>query len=123
MSLEKWSDYKWPKWVPQKVRAEIESFWSNSYGRDWREWLKSCCDDQYNAQPFLGATVRIRRPYHWKGRKVRVGKWIPAWNNMARIVLRDGSAHVISTCDIITGEQKQQKARQPRTTAAAQNAV
>ena len=121
MPLAKWSEYKWPKWVPQKVRSEIESFWSNEWGRDYHQWLAGCYAP-YNYQPHIGAKVHINRPpWQCKGRKVRVGKWIPAWNNMARIVLSDGSIQVVSTCDIVDGERELWKARQLRTTNASQN--
>jgi hypothetical protein len=115
MSLAKWSSFKWPEWVPSEVRKEIKAFWSNSQGRDYREWQRSC-SAPYNYQPKLGDIVRVKR--NW-GKRVRKGRWIPCWNNIARIVLSDGSWHVVSTCDIVkiaAGEDKKNNstvAKQP----------
>lgn len=111
----KWSEYQWPSWVPQFVRDQVESFWSNEWGRDYIDWQKSCAA-AYNYQPPLGAMVHVNRRAGWRGRKVRVGRWIPTWNNMGRILLCDGSCPVVSTCDIIQGEREKWKARKLKPT-------
>jgi hypothetical protein len=92
---EKWAEYVWPDWVPVKVRKEIEEFWAEDFHRGPHEW-KENGGDAYSRQRPMGEEVECLRD------KVRVkGRWVPAWNNMARLVLNDGRAVVVSTCDIL----------------------
>lgn len=116
MSLARWSEYKWPKWVPQNVREQIEDFWSNSIGRDYHRWEESAAA-YYNSHPPLGAKVKVdMKSWGRSGRRFLIGRWVPSWNNMAYIVLCDGTAEVVSTCDIPDGEREKWKARQHRLT-------
>jgi len=87
----KWKDFVWPSWVPREVRDEIESFWGPGNHRTPREWYEMTVMGSYNNQPPLGAEVIIKTI---DGEEIR-GLWVPAWNNMGRVVL-EGDIHVIA---------------------------
>jgi hypothetical protein len=87
--MDTWENYPWPKWVPKRVRKHIEEFWACP-GRSPLEWCLNGVQS-YNRCPGFGALVSTPvnedRP---KGRRVR-GLWIHAWNNIGRVILKDGS--------------------------------
>lgn len=88
--------WSWPEWVPVPVREQIESFHRHHRGpKSWRE----CAVGDYNRHPRFGQRVEVTEEYtHPRSVAKYVGRWVPAWNNMGRIVLDDGSWQVASTC-------------------------
>lgn len=93
-----WDAYDFPAWVPEPVRGEIRRFWSETCGRSPRSWHANTLD-KYNRQPALGAVVEAESFTH-SGLPLLTGRWVPAWNNIGRVVMRDGSYKCSSTCGI-----------------------
>jgi hypothetical protein len=89
-----WDEYCWPEWIPEEVREQIRSFWNPEWGRGPKAWQENNVAS-YNRHPPLGALVTCESI---GGRKTFTGRWVPAWNNMGRVVLKDGSVEVSSTC-------------------------
>jgi hypothetical protein len=109
---EKWEDIQWPEWVPEKVRQEIQRFWSGP-GRGPREWMESAVR---NHAPAFGSTATVLRMKpdlkvaflreHYEVVPVR---YVHAWNNIGRGIHPDGSYDVVSLGDpeeVITEYQK-----------------
>ena len=88
----RWKDFSWPSWVPQEVRDEIEFFWGPVNHRTPRQWYEQTVTSQSGNHPPLGAEVIIKTI---DGEEIR-GLWVPAWNNMGRVVL-DGDLHVVAS--------------------------
>lgn len=95
----RWKDYRFPEWVPVAVRKEIRSFWAEKWGRGPHAWKNGTEGDPCNEHPLTGAKVRCKLPLY-KGRTT-TGWWVPAWNNMGRLVTAKGAVYVVSTCDIV----------------------
>lgn len=92
----KWADFVWPDWVPVEVRQEIESFWAEEHGRSPREW-EHACRGAYNWHPPLGTEVTCESDarYNHTGDSLPVlGRWVPCWNNMGRVVDKQGKARI-----------------------------
>lgn len=93
--MDTWEKYPWPKWVPKKVRKQIEEFWSHGP----LDWLLNGVDPYNRAKPFIAfgdfalATVCGDERGRW-----RRGRYIHCWNGIGRLVFRDGSYIVISNC-------------------------
>ena len=91
-----WATFAWPAWVPAATRAEIERFWAEP-GRDPRQWRENA-RASYNGHPIFGQRVSVRERYSDVGPRTYVGRWVPAWGNMGRLVLDDGTSVAASTC-------------------------
>lgn len=91
-----WATFAWPAWVPEVTRAEIVRFWDGGSGpRHWRENARA----SYHGHPIFGQRVEVReRSTDRRTPTLHVGRWVPAWGNMGRLVLDDGSVEVASTC-------------------------
>lgn len=92
--LNDWNLFEWPAWVPQEVRDQITNFWTPDCGRSPHAWLTSC-GDAYSRQQPMGTRVRCRGV---GSNDIYEGLWVPAWSNIGRVVLADGSYKVSSTC-------------------------
>jgi len=79
-----WSDFYFPSWVPSEVQGQIKSFWSIDSGRGPSHWLKNA---QLNKSPCLGDRVRI---HSILPKKLVIGRFIFAWNNIGRVVDDEG---------------------------------
>lgn len=90
-ALRGWDDFAWPAWVPQKVRGEIESFWRAEYGRGPDSWMAGAIA---NGQPPMGSQGSFRTIR--SGEPTVEGRFVPAWNNIGRVVGDDGQTHVVS---------------------------
>lgn len=89
-----WSEFAWPEWVPQKVRDQIEDFWSPP-GRGPDEWEENA-RRPYNHAPTFGEHVRMRRALGRPSEGFVVGRYVHAWNNIGRLVLEDGGFAYVS---------------------------
>ena len=98
-----WKEYAWPEWVPQELRDQIESFWGENAHRYVDDWEKDAAyaEKHYHAPKLgtyglYGAMYRETLPI-W-------GKYVHAWNNIARVVDNDGNVHVIGASSPMTNE-------------------
>jgi hypothetical protein len=96
-----WKNYIWPDWVPMEVRRQIVSFWSD-FHRDRKDYLDNIAQNSgyqwgNGKMPAFGEVITVVR----QGEHI-TGRFIHAWNNMARLVMPDGSYRVISSCDTYT---------------------
>lgn len=82
-----WAEYTWPDWVPEGVRTPIEEFWSESWGRGPRTWIRS---GQEQGAPEFGAVVTMRNGFG-KDDPMATGRFVHAWNNIGRLVFDDGT--------------------------------
>lgn len=87
-----WDSFCWPDWVPPKVRAEVEDFWRLEWGRGPTAWLSGAI---YNGQPPLGARASFRAIS--RGEPLVTGRFVPAWNNLGRVVDEQDTTHIVST--------------------------
>ena len=97
--MKTWSEYTWPDWVPEEVREQIERFHLEEWGRGPGSWME-CAKN--NKHPEMGTYHYVAR---WGDKKIAYGRWVPAWNNIARLVRDDGTYICISTCDILDDPQ------------------
>lgn len=81
-----WSDFRWPDWVPQKLRTQIEEFWCPEMKRGPKDWFES------NSIP-LGAFMTLRMLI---GNEMVEGRFVHRWNNLAAIVQPSGVWYVVS---------------------------
>ena len=88
---ETWANFRFPEWVPEKVKAEIKSFWSEEYGRGPAAWLENA---EHNKSPWNGDRVRVHGV--GPGSPLVTGRWIFAWNNIGRLLADDGSVMCVS---------------------------
>ncbi len=86
-----WGNFVWPAWVPLDVREQIEDFWSPRFGRGPDDWLRGALN---NGQPPLGSQGDFKLCR--QGEPLVAGRFIPAWNNIGRVVSSDGQTHVVS---------------------------
>ncbi len=83
--MSKTFDFDWPDWVPVELQESIASFWSCHGGAG--PWIEMTVHDR--CQPELGTRVSARTDAgEWTS-----GRWVPAWNNMGRVVDDDGKVH------------------------------
>lgn len=101
-----WAEFAWPDWVPAEVRAAVEWFWADTYtwrnpatgeeivrpNRGPQEWLESHA--QQGAPP-LGTVVTLPDGFG-NNAPLITGRFVFAWNNIARLVEDDGSWHYTS---------------------------
>jgi hypothetical protein len=100
---KKWDEYEFPDWIPEDVRRQLREFWNESWGRGPHEWIKSN-SAHYNDHPALGIRVEAESLFGSGSTKL-VGRWIPMWNNIGRVLLDDGTVMCSSTCGIrVLGE-------------------
>lgn len=77
--------YPWPEWMPEKVRAQLSEFWG-CFGRTMADWERYVEESVPGGMGAVGETRTIRShdgPV--------TGRFVPAWNNMARVVMDDGT--------------------------------
>ena len=79
------TEYDWPDWMPEPVRKELSDFWT-CFGRTMADW------ERYVETTVPGgmAAVGSVRTIYSSGGPV-TGRFVPAWNNMARVVWDDGT--------------------------------
>ena len=77
--------WNWPDWVPAKVRESIESFYVYHGGH--AGWLRSA---ERNGAPEFGSMVTLRDGFK-RNAEPATGRFVFAWNNIARLVRVDGS--------------------------------
>lgn len=85
-----WKDYKWPSWVTNEARSQIVGFWSESYGRGPKAWIESAIDNHAFA---LGERVILSELCE---DGYREGRFVFAWNNIARLVNDEGRLFYVS---------------------------
>lgn len=86
---QKWESFFWPPWIPLVLREQIRGFWGPSMRRGPADWIENAVA---NHAPKLGTRVRM----HASGSDdaLVAGRFVFAWNNMARVVFDDGSYRV-----------------------------
>lgn len=94
-----WAAFKWPDWVPADIRRGIQSFWSAAHGRNPQQWHAGTVGDPYNKHLDLG--TRVRAKGFLPGDPEEIGRWVPCWNNIGRIVRDDGTYTISSTGCVI----------------------
>ncbi|RKN61901.1 phage Gp37/Gp68 family protein [Streptomyces klenkii] len=82
-----WAEWTWPDWVPQQVREEIESFWGPASHRTPADWIRSMHEQ---GAPAFGSVVRLRDGFG-SDAPMTTGRFVHAWNNIARLVREDGT--------------------------------
>lgn len=82
-----WTEYAWPDWVPEKVRAQIESFWGEKFHRGPQAWLR---DTQEQGAPRFGARLTMNDGFGANPPQT-TGRYVHAWNNIGRLVRDDGT--------------------------------
>ncbi len=94
MKANTFGDYKFDDWVCEDVRRQIREFWG-CFGRTYKDWLESS-NSPYNKAnaPEYGKFVCVI-----KRNEIIKGRYIHAWNNIGRLILDDGTARMVSTCD------------------------
>lgn len=97
MSTTTWAAFAWPDWVPESVRREIESFWSEDLGRGPAAWEENA-RDRYNHSLPLGTPVLAVDRGLWFS-----GRFVHAWNNMGRVVRCTGKVDYVATYQVIRG--------------------
>lgn len=86
-----WNTYVWPSWVPSDVRDQIQKFWNPDWGRGPDTWMRGAIE---NGQPPIGTDGEYRL---CTAKEHRVaGRFIPAWNNIGRVLDRAGNIHTVS---------------------------
>jgi hypothetical protein len=88
-TIDTWEKYPWPKWVPKKIRRDIEEFWALP-GRSPLEWCLNGVQSYNKCPPFGALVVTALDDARPKGRQRR-GLWIHCRNNMGRVILKDGT--------------------------------
>ena len=96
VDLTTWENFPWPDWVPEGVRAQVESFWSEAAGRIPLDWLYSAANP-YSKCPPLGTLGTFRAASAAGDEPYVEGRYVHAWNNMGRVVLEDGGYVVVSS--------------------------
>lgn len=90
----RWPDFVWPAWIPERERQLIEEFWCEDWGRGPRQWFDDSTLD-CNAGIRTGARARM-----WcvrsDGPPLAEGRYVHRWNNIGSIVLDDGSCILVS---------------------------
>lgn len=86
-----WAEWTWPEWVPEEARQQVQKFWSDTWGRGPREWLRD-----YYAQgaPPFGHSVQLHKlssSDEWER-----GRYVHCWNNIGRVIRADGSMGYVS---------------------------
>lgn len=111
MSKNTFGNYKFPGWVNEQLREQIKDFWGWA-GRTYKDWLSN--PKQYIKEgrlPVQGSNVAFYLEDYKTDKYSRItGKYLHAWNNMGRLVLKDKSYKVVSSCDAwhyLKGEPKQ----------------
>ena len=92
--MKSWEHYPWPEWVPIEVRQEIERFWSPQWHRGLEDWHENNAT-LYNRHPPIGTRVQCQAVL---SEKIYIGRWVPAWNNIGRVIFPDGTYAISSTC-------------------------
>ncbi len=91
-----WAEVKWPDWVPQEWREQIEDFWGEKNRRKPQ--------DYENGMKGTGSTVPAFGHVGWFrelcGNDSLVhGRYIHAWNNIGRLVDDEGQPRYVSGCE------------------------
>lgn len=81
-----WAEFTWPDWVPAEVRKQIQDFWDDT-SRGPGAWMENA---EHNRAPDLGTVVFLPKGFSNSAPLVR-GRFVFAWNNIARLVLDDGT--------------------------------
>ncbi len=84
-SDEKAQSWEWPGWVPPEVREQVESFYVYHGGP--AGWLRSA---EHNGAPPFGAVVTLGNGFGPNPEPI-TGRFVFAWNNIARLVMDDGT--------------------------------
>lgn len=96
VEVETWDEFLWPDWVPADVRNQLRDFWNERWERSPAEWKRSC-STPWNAHPPLGSVVEATG---FVGKDIYTGRWVPMWNNIARLVMDDGTVICTGTMHI-----------------------
>ncbi|MGV1867182.1 MULTISPECIES: DUF5131 family protein [unclassified Rhizobium] len=89
--IRDWSTFRWPDWVPESARRQVEDFWKPEWDRGPNTWIRGAIE---NGQPPLGTRGAFRTLR--QGEPLVEGRFVPAWNNIGRVVTDDGSTHCVS---------------------------
>lgn len=82
-----WAEWTWPEWVPAEVRAQIQGFWSEDWGRGPQAWIRSMHEQ---GAPAFGSTATLPDGFATNAPRT-TGRFVFAWNNIGRLVRDDGS--------------------------------
>lgn len=85
----RWASFPWPEWIPLNLREQIEKFWLEPWGRGPHAWIR---DMASQGAPAFGERATL---YWMKGETI-TGRVVHTWNNMARVLLDDGTWRVAS---------------------------
>lgn len=99
MKNNTFGEYVFEDWVCDEVRKQIIDFWG-CFGRTYKDWLDNSNHTYNQNKPKYGENVVVLR-----GNELIVGRYIHAWNNMGRVIKKDGSYRVVSTCDKFLDEK------------------
>jgi hypothetical protein len=83
---QNWDNFHWPEWVPDDVKTQIMGFWGERCTRCLADYIEGMVD---NNAPLFGLRVRIG---DFQERPVE-GRFVYAWNNVARVVDDEGNVH------------------------------
>ena len=86
-----WAEWRWPEWVPKRVRTEIENFWLESWGRGPDAWLENAQAAEKRFGLHLGDFVTL--PIYGHG--LATGRFIHAWNNIGRLISETGETFYV----------------------------
>jgi protein gp37 len=97
-----WADWAWPGWVPAEVRASVEGFWSESFGRGPQAWMRSMHEQ---GAPAFGSIVTMDDGFGRNAPQV-TGRYVHAWNNIGRLAMDDDSFKYTSFGPRERGQQR-----------------
>jgi len=86
-----WDDYKFEEWIPEKIRHQLKNFWCSEDPHTWIQNTKE--------HPPIGARVEAFSTEN--GVPKLIGRWVPMWNNIGRVITDDGKIECAHTCNII----------------------
>lgn len=98
-----WEEFEWPPWVPEKVRNQVEDFHSSQQRHNPRHWHENATRSHVGHAPFGSyvSAVPVSKSVPVSESERVEGRWVPAWNNIGRVVEDDGEATVASTGNLV----------------------
>ncbi len=99
-TVNTFGNYKFDEWVCEDVRKQIRNFWG-CFGRNYKDWLKNF-ENEKKEFPKYGENVTVLKRKEVLGHTLYEkyeGRFIFAWNNIGRIIDKNGKIGYVSTCD------------------------
>lgn len=88
---ERWADFPWPAWVPQRERDLVTDFWGPTCGRGPREYARDMLNQ---GAPTFGKTATLHRLCSKD--EMATGRFVHRWNNIGVVVHEDGTSTAVS---------------------------